>query len=732
MAPASRRRSRDSRAAADAATAAAASQKNEGPEPISGDDSTATKKADGVASSTVETPRDKGIADNKTPHPSKSPGEEARSTRERADPGAGSSEAATLPKEPLHLSAGGNKAENTSTKNADPDDSDRASKMRDIIAHRSLLLSRIRLCRSAADKRLTETKSSTQSTGAAQQKTGGTSRELTDDDEIQAHREMARLASLAAKRARSEGGEGQAEKRTSLSLRRGSSVGKRMNAALSSLAPGVAVPTGSGANFPVPVQLGSAPGGKSFQNPATTATSITPGQIPSATKVASTLIPHAPSLPSTKKAKAGPGQGHQLSRPASVGAADGKQIRTLPGGKAFKSSNQSLPRADTGHGSVRPSNPHSNLTNRLPQPKTNFTEAMLLRKKRDSLNAKLRAVMDRQKNRGSGVENIRRSAASTGKSSRFSSGSGLEIGPGEELPKRRKTHWDRLLQEMSWLATDFIEERKWKMSSARTIASAVSSSGQHLGPTAAKKLSTAALTTKAELDATDDARTVAISEDSTKHLSPLEERKYLKPSSEETRTARKAGRLMSAMVSELVVAVGKGGSTGSTDDFHTEALARYKKIRAKLLNDMPSGSQSSTSSKDAHASTEDNPQCGEVKMDVDENPSQTQGPDDDSGELTFSDINKRISKLGLPNGKRDKFAYKDLATAVTGKKLDVSNEQKEMIEFIDGIWSTTSAGAMLSGLPVSGKTVATCSLLWKHKLDGPQLIICPPASMVSD
>ena len=34
-------------------------------------------------------------------------------------------------------------------------------------------------------------------------------------------------------------------------------------------------------------------------------------------------------------------------------------------------------------------------------------------------------------------------------------------------PTRNKTHWDYLLQEMSWMATDFHQELKWTMAAAK-------------------------------------------------------------------------------------------------------------------------------------------------------------------------------------------------------------------------------------------------------------------------
>ena len=37
-------------------------------------------------------------------------------------------------------------------------------------------------------------------------------------------------------------------------------------------------------------------------------------------------------------------------------------------------------------------------------------------------------------------------------------------------PERKKTHWDFLLEEAVWLATDFRQERKWKVALAKKTA----------------------------------------------------------------------------------------------------------------------------------------------------------------------------------------------------------------------------------------------------------------------
>ncbi|CAK8680534.1 unnamed protein product [Clavelina lepadiformis] len=41
--------------------------------------------------------------------------------------------------------------------------------------------------------------------------------------------------------------------------------------------------------------------------------------------------------------------------------------------------------------------------------------------------------------------------------------------PKVQEPPRTKAHWDYLLEEMRWLATDFAQERKWKRAAARKV-----------------------------------------------------------------------------------------------------------------------------------------------------------------------------------------------------------------------------------------------------------------------
>ena len=47
-------------------------------------------------------------------------------------------------------------------------------------------------------------------------------------------------------------------------------------------------------------------------------------------------------------------------------------------------------------------------------------------------------------------------------------------------PKRAKSHWDHVLEEMSWLAKEFQKERKWKIQNAKRVAGAAQRSNMDL------------------------------------------------------------------------------------------------------------------------------------------------------------------------------------------------------------------------------------------------------------
>jgi hypothetical protein len=778
MAPVSRRRSRDQRAVLeDPMSTAAPDAKNEEPDepnkPKVSEDADSGESAtfftstaspttratqassqspkpdaksrinpsDGKSQSTT---KNREPADTTTDQPDKNDSKLATVPLSTADPGSGSSQPeSSTTKQALHVCrepTATNVAGNDSGQG--PPASDRESRIRGLITHRSLLLERIQLTRSAAAKRLEDTQV------PPGDKASGARKEITDDEEIAAHREMIKQATQAAKKSRSEG-DGPGEKRTSLSLRRGSSVGKRMNAALSSLAPGSNAAGSTDGPSAQPMQSTSMPPGKTPAKAPPGAVGISKAAPTQLVSTGQPMIPggrmHPPNIPPGKMMKASSFQISQ-KQPTLSGPEIAQKSR-VPNPKSFKAASNvnarpnSVSRADpvsmpqhfgAGASALPP--------NRLVQPKSNFPEAVALREKRDMIQSRLKALLERQQIRelARSDEELRRTSMPSNKKKPFSPQRGLEVRPPAQLPSRRKTQWDCLLQEMSWMATDFIEERKWKISSARTIASAVPTPG----------FSFAAANASRKIERNRDADTKPVSSGDSKdskmadtpeiskkkssgETKQVDDREYAKPTMEDVKAARKVGRVISCMISELGSASRDGGSMGTTDSFHTDALDRYRKIRSTILDEVTQ-KDASTDEISLLANGEGGIKADDVdKMDVDE--PVAGATDETSQDASFESMTKCIESLHRINGKsKSKSTGKEMNNALVTEKLNLSDEQKETIDFVEKLWSgKPSVGSVVVGPAASGKTIATCSLLWKQKSRGPQLLICPPTSVVS-
>lgn len=657
---ATRRRTRDSR---DDVPAVGSTNKNE------------TKGSDEGNDSSATTPEATTTTSNQNAAASSTDGDAVKAESLAGDQGAGSSsqESSSSTKGPLH--AENAETSNTSTENPNPDE--RTPRIQELIAHRTKLLSRIRLCRNAAEKRLSVTKSA----------------EIQDEKEIEIHLQMSRAASQAARKARGEDAPA-AEHRSSLSLRRGSGVGKRMNAALSALAPGASAVAGT----PSPVPIAS--GNSSFLIKPTKLT-------PAAASLPTTATPKSIIPPSTSTLSKSASKGSKATTPRQQNSV----APVRPGiGKVLKGNPSSV------SGGQRPlatsSKDLASSRSRIPQSKTIFPEAIMLRKRKEVVEGKLRAIVERQQaEQRSHTEIIVRR-----RHPRFDP---LDLPPKSNLPKRRKTHWDRLLQEMNWLATDFIEERKWKASSGRIIGAALRASDFVGGKNTRKKAIHGAAIKE------NGASSEQVTKTPKEPDAVVDEARYAELSVEDTRHARTKSKLLSTMISELAGAIGESRGKSHQDKVHAAALNRYKKARTRLLDGVDDAADEVLD--ESRIADKSNPQCGDVEMQDAEKKSNSE---EQYKEVTFSEISKRIEKLHPADNLKEKFPYKELANATSARKFHLSDDQQKMVEFAERVWASF-AGAALEGMPTSGKTVATCSLLWKHHGDGPQLVVCPPANIVS-
>ncbi|KAG7373212.1 helicase domain protein [Nitzschia inconspicua] len=642
-------------------------------------------------------------------------------------------------------------------------DEDRETRLQDLIAHRSLLLERVRACRSSAEKRLGETTFSS----ALPASTQNSGKEMTETEEIAAFREMTKKANQLLKRSRTDG---DPDKRTSFSLRRGSAVGKKMNAALSSLAPGSSAASAAAALAVANPGMNAAPTipGAAGINPSPPKAAL--GTTSTSNKFAGTTP--IPKFPSNQQSAFNPST--NTRGPAS------KNPRTSAG--AVSGAPPSLRRNDAdpatyfmGGTSLSPAfqSPH-----RMPQqqqsqdPRVYFPEAVALREKRDNIQEKLRAILERQQQQqdhtqpicrvDSGDDDSRRFVTSSpGRGSILSPGnfspgrnniasqqhsqnkvhrrrciSGLEIQPPTPLPDRRRTHWDTVLQEMSWLAADFIQERQWKLSSARVLSSGIpkhrllkhrstptlemESSSSHHSATSDVNLKTSKtlMKGKAVRQSTNGDNITDLSDKPSRKTKPQNE-PYKKPSYDDVVLSKSKAKIVSAMLYEASIAIQKGGAVEPTDKYRKEGLERFRNTQTELVR--PASSSASESDKRAS-------NCSD-KMDV-EHPIEAER--EQQSEPTLESIAQRIEQLHKIGKSRHKAAAaRDYANSLKSKKkINLHPMQKNMVDFVEKLWGgNPSPGAVLSGSVTTGKTYATATVLWKQSSNGPQLVVCPSTRM---
>ena len=339
---------------------------------------------------------------------------------------------------------------------------ERVDQLRAFLMHRKVLLKRVRQGKAAVQKRLDHLDKTTPTT-------------KTSDEEVIAFRERLRKATSLARKQKTEGS---TEKRASVSLRRGSSVGKRMNAALSSLAPGHAGAMADSATSTSPVPAAA----------SSTGLPTTASQRTTATVTSSALQPTAPATASGTTARKQLVTKKSDRRASSVPLRPSKSQKVVAAPNPFAAATRGMPVAAV-PGSKIPL--HSGLKpapgiNRMQQqqlhapPSVICPEAVALRERRKVASSKLTALLERRLQKAGTLpsrvaeSSMGRSPPRKGSTTRIPTQTRRAFLRGPEppphLPRRRKTNWDYLLQEMRWLATDFMEERKWKVATSRAMA----------------------------------------------------------------------------------------------------------------------------------------------------------------------------------------------------------------------------------------------------------------------
>lgn len=303
------------------------------------------------------------------------------------------------------------------------------------------------------------------------------------------------------------------------------------------------------------------------------------------------------------------------------------------------------------------------------------------------------------------------------------------------LPEKRKTQWDYVLEEMRWLATDFVEEHKWKKASAKTLATAVTtyhveaSTQAKLSPPKQDKVSPSSSKVEEKvsngnlIEVKMEREDESMDEDSESDsavdelMSSLE---FVDPTDEDVKSAIMNAKLMNKYVEAHWKLAGLNPEMVHGDE-QAAAYSRQGRIRQR------------------EAKTSETANVQEAPRDKNEewnSNSQVQN-------LSFEEIQKQIqsSLESIKSAKSemvDKFCdyYSELSDGLDSTDLEVQEEQAEKLQFAETLWKEEKnrpviSGSIITGPIGCGKTFTTGLLLWRRRHQGPQLLLCTGASLVS-
>jgi hypothetical protein len=686
----------------------------------------------------------------------------------------------------------------------------RGSRIDSIISHRKLLLKRIRQCEFAANGRLAslielEKKQKEMDSRASSSADGVvTQNSALATDEVEYFRELSKNASLAAKRQKSDAGEGAGESRPSVSLRRGASVGKRMNAALSTLAPGGNTLVASVDPSPATIDATIGNAKVLLASTSNVSKAIAPQNAPATAQLqilANRPVQQQLPPPPQQQQQQPPLQHLQpvLQPPSgTVGkmASQPKEKSKRSGSHKQTKSAQSTTLSDQYAPAALPLHPRmagSTLPpNRLAHPKVICPETRALREKRGALRLKLAALLAAKskpiKESGQNRHTSQQKQFQPFSSQKHSQeddqfdweASERDFGAPLVLPKRRKSHWDYVMEEMRWLATDFVEERKWKQSTARLLASVVVSgtgstatsnttssiaantTGNPFVPQPTLKESSIAVIveTPKQIRARDQVGSEQHSEaegkqPSNSSCSPIEcdsqlsrIRRYERLTPGESKELQRIARQTSSIPHLLSAALGESGTLPSSGSLFAKSLQNWPQTRRKVAVEGRSRDFSDTAKNfkpqenginkesTSHVATT-GPKVPSEGKDVSTEPGIDAGVSSVSSERPIANARVQVAQyiddLCLRVKSFHSAPQKRSKQTRLHESLMFSPEQEDAIRFAEYIWSEIdSASVVLEGPAFSGKTAVSCFLLWKHRNNGPQLLLCSPASVVSE
>jgi HSA/Myb-like DNA-binding domain len=514
------------------------------------------------------------------------------------------------PNAPLHISV------NVNPLSQKP----REEQIQEVLSHRKLLLQRIRQIKAASTYRLEN---------GSKRNIAAILRELgiqTGKSEVDSYMELTNFAVAISKKQKEEE-KAPLEKKGNVSLRRGGSVGKRMNATLSTNAP------------------------------STLASDVVPTSDTSGT-----------TMPVVMHKKAPPFVSQTIPIPVKSISNDVNKKRTL-----MKSQKATTLRPTLPFSSSHP----TSVTEPQVKPYVVFPEAISLREQRNRLNARLSVLSE--------------SRPPVHEKRDDSTCYRMSLQQRSTLPHRRKTHWDYLLEEMRWLSTDFIEERKWKTSTGRVVSSAIT---DHFTNQSIQENSHDTSTSKKgerNFEAESEPTVEPMMNYNSSKSQPLIILKHADPCEEDILQQKSAAASISKMLSDLWEASSFSFKENFTDKVKSHSGDLHLEMEAQKLRS-------------------ENRSPSEVKQ-------ETYPLSYDAIEEGVKDIFEKVKK-SLMQRTRSKGVLTKHNT------MPLSLERKAA-DFVDLLWKNEAPLGVILGhaLPCSAYHI-TSSLLQTHK--GPHLVMCPP------
>jgi RecG-like helicase len=181
------------------------------------------------------------------------------------------------------------------------------------------------------------------------------------------------------------------------------------------------------------------------------------------------------------------------------------------------------------------------------------------------------------------------------------------------------------------------------------------------------------------------------------------------------------------------------GPLSKTDEPLMAALSRHKKLRNAFENRIECGN-SRVATLDGTkvdnlngAVSSSTPQAIQGVIVTPVEPSEDKQDTDEEKARPKSLSNEEISnRIESSTGRIKERKVRRNRSKSSNESLSLGIAQCKASDFVEFVWSgDDSVGSVLDGPVASGKTVLSCSLMWRHHLEGAQLLVCSPTRLVS-